>query len=519
MNKESILVLDFGGQYTQLIARRIRELNVYSEIVPHTISPEEVRKHHARGLILSGGPTSVYENGSFHSDPELLKIGLPVLGICYGMQLMTHQLGGRVAGAERKEYGPATIEVQSDPLFHNLGPTLNFHNLGPTLNVWMNHGDRILEAPAGFQSIAASSNSPIAAVRNQEGTLYGLQFHPEVVHTAKGQEILRNFVFEICGASPSWTPASFIEETTASVREKIKKGKILCALSGGVDSTVMAFLLKKAVGDALVPVFIDNGLLRWDEGAQVTKRLRDAGLDVRYYDASDYFLRKLADVENPEEKRKIIGKCFVDIFERIASEIDGLHYLAQGTLYPDVIESGGWRGTAQVIKTHHNLIDVIKKMKLELIEPFREIFKDEVRKIGAEMKVPEEILYRQPFPGPGLAVRIIGTITRERLDLVRKADAILKEEIVKAGWYRQLWQSFAVLLPVKSVGIMGDNRTYANVAAIRAVHSQDGMTADWARLPYEILATVSSRIVNEVPGINRVVYDVTSKPPGTIEWE
>lgn len=510
MNKESILVLDFGGQYTQLIARRIRELNVYSEIVPHTISSQEVLAHHAKGLILSGGPTSVYEAGSFHSDPELLKLGLPVLGICYGMQLMTHQLGGRVAGAERKEFGPATIEVQSDPLFRDLGPTLN---------VWMSHGDRILEPAAGFKSIAASANSPIAALRNQEGTLYGLQFHPEVVHTPKGQEILRNFVFEICGCSPTWTPASFIEETTQQIQEKIKKGKILCALSGGVDSTVMAFLLKQAAGDSLVPVFIDNGLLRWDEGAQVTKRLRDAGLDVRYYDASDYFLSKLVDVENPEEKRKIIGKSFVDIFERIASEIEGLHYLAQGTLYPDVIESGGWRGTAQVIKTHHNLIDVIKKMRLELIEPFREIFKDEVRKIGAELKVPEEILYRQPFPGPGLAVRIIGPITRERLDLIRKADAILKEEIVKAGWYRQLWQSFAVLLPVKSVGVMGDNRTYGNVAAIRAVHSQDGMTADWARLPYDVLATVSSRIVNEVPGINRVVYDITSKPPGTIEWE
>lgn len=510
MNKESILVLDFGGQYTQLIARRIRELNVYSEIVPHTISPQEVRAHHAKGLILSGGPTSVYETGSFHSDPELLKLGLPVLGICYGMQLITHQLGGRVAGAERKEFGPATIEVQSDPLFRDLGPTLK---------VWMSHGDRILEPAAGFRSIAASPNSPIAALRNQEGTLYGLQFHPEVVHTPKGQEILRNFVFEVCGASPTWTPASFIEETKQSIREKIKKGKILCALSGGVDSTVMAFLLKQAAGDSLVPVFIDNGLLRWDEGAQVTKRLVDAGLDVRYYDASDYFLSKLAEIENPEDKRKIIGKSFVEIFERIASEVEGLHYLAQGTLYPDVIESGGWRGTAQVIKTHHNLIDVIKKMKLELIEPFREIFKDEVRKIGAELKVPEEILYRQPFPGPGLAVRIIGPITRERLDLLRKADAILKEEIVKAGWYRQLWQSFAVLLPVKSVGVMGDNRTYGNVAAIRAVHSQDGMTADWARLPYEVLATVSSRIVNEVPGINRVVYDITSKPPGTIEWE
>jgi GMP synthase (glutamine-hydrolysing) len=510
MKKESILVLDFGGQYTQLIARRVRELNVYSEIVSHNITPDEVRAHSARGLIYSGGPASVYETGAFKSDPELLSIGLPVLGICYGMQLITHQLAGEVAGAERKEYGPASISVEQDPLFEELGPTLD---------VWMSHGDRILAGPVGFRSIAASSNSPIAAFRNEAGLIYGLQFHPEVIHTPKGKEILRNFVYNICGCEPTWTPASFIQETTEMIREKIRKGKILCALSGGVDSTVMAFLLKSAAGDALVPVFIDNGLLRWDEGEQVTKRLRNSGLDVRYYDASDYFLGKLENVEHPEEKRKIIGRCFVEVFERIASEIDGLHYLAQGTLYPDVIESGGRRGTAQVIKTHHNLIDIIKDMKLELIEPFREIFKDEVRRIGKELQVPEEILYRQPFPGPGLAVRCLGSITKERLDLIRKADAILKEEIVRAGWYRQLWQSFAVLLPVKTVGVMGDNRTYSNVIAIRAVHSQDGMTADWARLPYDVLAVISSRIVNEVSGINRVVYDITSKPPGTIEWE
>ena len=510
MKKESILVLDFGGQYTQLIARRVRELNVYSEIVPHTITPEEIRNHNAKGLIYSGGPTSVYEDGSYHSAASLLNAGVPVLGICYGMQLITHQLGGKVVSAERREYGPATIDLKDDPLFHDLGSTLN---------VWMNHGDRVQEAPAGFRSIASTHNSPIAAFRNEEGTLYGLQFHPEVVHTEKGKEILRNFVLEVCHCTPSWTAASFIEETTEVVREKVKKGKILCALSGGVDSTVMAFLLKRGAGDALVPVFIDNGLLRWEEGKQVCERLRKHGLEVRYYDASDYFLTKLKDAENPEEKRKIIGRAFVEIFEHIASETGDLHYLAQGTLYPDVIESGGTRGTAQVIKTHHNLIDMIRTMKLELIEPFREIFKDEVRKIGEELGLPEEIIHRQPFPGPGLAVRCLGSITRERLDRLRKADVVVKEEIVKAGWYRQLWQSFAVLLPVQSVGIMGDNRTYSEVVALRAVHSQDGMTADWARLPYDVLASISARIVNEVPGVNRVVYDITSKPPGTIELE
>lgn len=510
MNRESILVLDFGGQYTQLIARRIRELNVYSEIVPHTITPQEIREKNAKGIIFSGGPASVYEAGAFHSSPELLHTGLPVLGICYGMQLIAHQLDGKVHPAAHREYGPANIVVKNDPLFQELGPQLS---------VWMNHGDRIEQLPQGFISIASTTNSPIAAFRNEPGTIYGLQFHPEVVHTEKGKEILSNFVFEVCRCSPTWTPASFIEETTAMIREKVKKGKILCALSGGVDSTVMAFLLKRAAGDSLVPVFINNGLLRWNEGEQVTKRLRDAGLNVQYRDVSDLFLSQLEGVANPEDKRKTIGRVFIEVFEKIASEIDGLHYLAQGTLYPDVIESGGSRGTAQVIKTHHNLIDMIKDMKLELIEPFREIFKDEVRAIGKELGLPEEIIHRQPFPGPGLAVRCLGPVSRERLDLLRKADAIVKEEVVKAGWYRRLWQSFAVLLPIRSVGIMGDNRTYAEVVALRAVHSQDGMTADWARLPADLLARISSRIVNEIPGINRVVYDITSKPPGTIEWE
>jgi GMP synthase (glutamine-hydrolysing) len=510
MKRDTILVLDFGGQYTQLIARRIREMNVYSEIVHHNITLTEIQQRNPKGIVLAGGPHSVYDKDAFLSDPALLRLGVPVLGICYGMQVITHQLEGQVSGSDRREYGPASIELLNDPLFRDLGVCMD---------VWMSHGDRIEKVPSGFYSIAGTSNSPIAAMRNESGTIYGLQFHPEVVHTPRGKEILRNFVFEVCGCEPSWTPASFIEETETWVREKVKKGKILCALSGGVDSTVMAFLLKRGAGDALLPVFIDNGLLRWNEGDQVCKRLRSAGLDVRFYDSSDYFLNKLGGVEQPEEKRKIIGRSFVEIFERIASDTEGLQYLAQGTLYPDVIESGGYRGTAQVIKTHHNLIDLIRTMKLELIEPFREIFKDEVRRIGAELGLPEEILYRQPFPGPGLAVRCIGPVTRDRLDLLRKADSVVKDEIVKAGLYRQLWQSFAVLLPVRSVGVMGDNRTYSNVVTLRAVNSQDGMTADWARLPYEVLASISSRIVNEIPGINRVVYDITSKPPGTIEWE
>ncbi len=510
MIKERILVLDFGGQYTQLIARRIRELNVYSEIVSHTITPEEVRARKAKGLIFSGGPASVYDPDAFLSDPRLVHMGLPLLGICYGMQLFTQQLGGKVASAQRREYGPAAIYMKDDPLFTGLGSELE---------VWMNHGDRLEQMAPGFYSIAATDNSPIAACRNADGTIYGLQFHPEVIHTQKGKEILRNFAFEVCHCSPTWTPLSFIQETVEAVREKVKKGKILCALSGGVDSTVMAFLLRKGAGDSLVPVFIDNGLLRLNEGEQVCSRLQKSGLNVRYYDATDYFLNKLANVDNPEEKRKIIGTAFVEIFERIASETPGLHYLAQGTLYPDVIESGGYRGTAQVIKTHHNLIDIIKHMKLELVEPFREIFKDEVRAIGKELGLSEEIIHRQPFPGPGLAVRCLGPVSRERLDILRKADAIIKEEIVKAGLYRELWQSFGVLLPIRSVGIMGDNRTYSQVIALRAVHSQDGMTADWARLPYDVLASISARIVNEVAGINRVVYDITSKPPGTIEWE
>jgi GMP synthase (glutamine-hydrolysing) len=510
MKRETILVLDYGGQYTQLIARRIRELNVYSEIVPHTITPEEIRIYNTKGIVLSGGPHSVYDHDAFLSDPEILKMNLPVLGICYGMQVIAHQLGGEVLGAERREYGPATIQLSDDPLFRDLGPRID---------VWMSHADRIEKLPSGYYAIAQTSNSPTAAMRNEKGNIYGVQFHVEVLHTPRGKEILRNFIFEVCVCKGDWTAVSFIEETDAMVAEKVKKGKILCALSGGVDSTVMAFLLRRGAGDSLVPVFIDNGLLRWNEGEQVCTRLRGAGLEVRYYDASDYFLTQLKDIEQPEEKRKIIGRAFVEIFERIAMETAGLQYLAQGTLYPDVIESGGYRGTAQVIKTHHNLVEFVRNMKLELIEPFREIFKDEVRKIGAELGLDEEILFRQPFPGPGLAVRCIGPITKERLDLLRKADAVVKEEIVKAGLYRQIWQSFAVLLPVRSVGVMGDNRTYSNVAALRAVHSQDGMTADWVRLPYEVLAAISSRIVNEIPGINRVVYDITSKPPGTIEWE
>jgi GMP synthase (glutamine-hydrolysing) len=519
VDTSSIVILDFGSQYTQLIARRIREQNVFSVVLPCSASSAEIQSHHPIGLILSGGPCSVYDADAPAADPDILTLGLPVLGICYGLQFLTHHFGGKVRSAAKREYGPAHVtlvpEQASNPLFAGLPASLD---------VWMSHGDEALELPPGFVLTARTANA-VAGIADPSRNIWAVQFHPEVRHTPRGTDLLRNFLFNICHAQPDWTPAHFIQSTVSAIREQVGDGRAICALSGGVDSSVAAVLVERAIGDRLTCVFVNNGVLRKNEFQQVQQNMRDKlGLRLVAVDASDRFLSRLAGVLDPEQKRKIIGSEFIAVFDdeakRILEQQQGsAAWLVQGTLYPDVIESSSVKGPSQTIKSHHNVGGLPATMKLKLIEPLRDLFKDEVRRIGRDLEMPVEILERQPFPGPGLAVRILGEVTPERVALLQEADDIVVREIKAAGLYQQIWQSFAVLLPVKSVGVMGDQRTYAYTCAIRAVHSEDGMTADWVPLPYDLLKKISSRIVNEIHGINRVVYDITSKPPGTIEWE
>jgi len=520
VSHQTILVLDFGSQYTQLIARRLRELSVYSEIVPFNTPVEKLRERNPVGIILSGGPKSVSEEGAPKCDATLFDLHTPVLGICYGMQLMTDMLGGEVRRSGHREFGHAFVRVSGNGSpEHSKAPAL-FKEVPTELRVWASHGDDVSAVPPGFQIAATSATAPIAAMEAPDRQLYALLFHPEVAHTDYGTEILRNFAYRVCGCVGDWTIASFIEEATERIRQQVGSGKVVCGLSGGVDSTVAAMLIHRAIGDRLTCIFVDNGLLRYDEANQIQKRFREKlHLPLDFVDASDLFLERLAGVTDPEQKRKIIGATFIDVFEKRASELGDFGFLGQGTLYPDVIESASVHGPAVVIKSHHNVGGLPERMRFALVEPLRDLFKDEVRRVGQDLGLEREFVVRQPFPGPGLAVRLIGAITKERLDLLRLADRIVADEIRKSGWYERLWQSFAVLLPVQSVGVMGDARTYEYTVAIRAVESLDGMTADWARLPHDLLAAISSRIVNDVRGINRVVYDISSKPPSTIEWE
>jgi GMP synthase (glutamine-hydrolysing) len=509
-----ILILDYGSQYTQLIARRVREAHVYCEIHPFHLGLEAVRAFQPKGIILSGGPSSVYEKDAPLNPPELFRLGIPILGICYGMQLMTHLLGGKVAGSRKREFGRSELFIDDErDLFAGL-------NGGNAIQVWMSHGDRIEVPPGGFQVIAHSPNSPVAAIRHPDLRLYGVQFHPEVVHTPLGKKILENFLFRICQCPPDWTMESFAVKTVEFLRDKIGKEKVICGLSGGVDSSVVAALLHRAVGDQLTSIFVDNGLLRKDEARKVEELFGfNLGLNLRTVDAGDIFLEKLAGVVDPEQKRKIIGNEFIYLFEKEAKKVGGTAYLAQGTLYPDVIESVSFKGPSAKIKSHHNVGGLPERMHLKLIEPLKELFKDEVREVGRELGLPRELIERHPFPGPGLAVRTLGAVNRKDLVLLREADSIVEEEMRRSGWYPRVWQAFAVLLPVYTVGVMGDERTYERVAVIRVVQSMDGMTADWVALPPEVLGAISNRIINEVRGINRVVYDISSKPPSTIEWE
>jgi GMP synthase (glutamine-hydrolysing) len=520
-----ILILDFGSQYTQVIARRIRECQVYSEIVRFDTPAAEIAKLQPNGLILSGGPASVYDKGAPHPDPKIFSLRIPVLGICYGMQLMAHHLGGEVEFSARREYGPGMLHITNSSQL--------FEGIGEQIDIWSSHGDKVTRLPAGFRPAARTENSKFAAIENPERRLYGLQFHPEVAHTPRGKEILQNFVYHLCHCAMDWTMGSFIEEACERIRKQVGVQKVVLGLSGGVDSSVTAALLHRAIGDQLTCIFVNNGLLRSRE-EEIVQRVfgENFHVSLKYVDASERFLALLKGVTDPETKRKLIGNEFIKVFQHATEELleedrkdgastsGGYKFLAQGTLYPDVIESVSIKGNpAQVIKSHHNVGGLPEKMHFQLVEPVRQLFKDEVRQAGLQLGLPKEIVYRQPFPGPGLAVRILGEVTPKRLAILREADTIVQSEMEAADWYYKVWQSFAVLLPVQSVGVMGDQRTYENTIVLRIVESQDGMTADWVRLPYELLARISSRISNEVKGVNRVCYDISSKPPSTIEWE
>ena len=508
--QEKIVVLDFGSQYNQLITRRIREFGVFSELHAHTTTAEEIKAMNATGIIFSGGPNSVYGEDAFHIDPAIFDLGLPILGICYGMQLMAHQFGGKVESSDKREYGKADISLTADSTL--------FGDLPTNQVVWMSHGDHVTVAPEGFTVNVTSPSCKIAGMVNEERKMYAVQFHPEVQHSVHGNDLLRNFVFEICGAKGDWSMQNFIDIEIAKIRETVGDKKVLCALSGGVDSSVVAVLIHKAIGDQLTCIFVDHGLLRKGEADQVMETLSDGfNLNIIKVDAQRRFLDKLAGVSDPEQKRKIIGNEFIYVFDDEASKLEGIDYLAQGTLYTDIIESG--TATAQTIKSHHNVGGLPEDMEFELIEPLAALFKDEVRALGTEMGMPDHIVWRQPFPGPGLGIRVLGEITDEKLEIVRESDAILREEIANHGLERDIWQYFTVLPNIQSVGVMGDQRTYDHTVGIRAVTSIDGMTSDWARIPWEVLEVISRRIVNEVPHVNRIVYDITSKPPATIEWE
>ncbi|MBW1926276.1 MAG: glutamine-hydrolyzing GMP synthase [Deltaproteobacteria bacterium] len=514
IHEQKVLVLDFGSQTTQLIARRVREAKVYCEIYPFNVGMDKIRTMDPRGIILSGGPASVYDKDAPAVSPELFELGIPILGICYGMQLTTHLLKGKVERSYNREYGPARLSIDDpDDIFYGLAPD------PVTYQVWMSHGDRIEILPEDFIGIAHSESCPVAAMRHRTLPFFGVQFHPEVIHTEIGKDVLANFLFRICGCTPTWDMRSFVEVVTGEIKARVGSGRIICALSGGVDSTVTALLVNRAAGHQLTSVFVNNGLLRKNEAETVLAFLKQFDLKVHYVDASDRFLGKLIKIEDPEEKRKIIGEEFIRIFEEEARRIGDVNFLAQGTLYPDVIESVSFKGPSATIKSHHNVGGLPEIMQLELIEPLRELFKDEVRKVALELGMPEDLVFRHPFPGPGLAIRILGEVTAERLEVLREADAIVLEIMKSSSWYRKVWQAFAVLLPIRTVGVMGDERTYDNVVAIRVVDSLDAMTADWTRLPADLLAKISNRIINEVRGVNRVCYDISPKPPATIEWE